>query len=782
MKRLLAAALAALLLLGLLPAAAFAAEDGVAISTAEEFLAFADRCALESYSAGETFSLKADIDLSNTGFTGVPYFAGTFLGNRHAILGLQLTGDGSRQGLFRQLSEDALVQDLNVKGVVTPGGTRCFVGGLAGVNCGRITGCSFEGSVAGIDDVGGLVGENATGGLIENCSFRGDAAGEHRVGGVAGVNRGQITGCLNAGAVNTVEIVPSGESSFDLASLTVDDFLDLADIGGIAGENAGTLLNCSSRGDVGYRYTGYNVGGVAGKTSGHIRGCSSIGSVKGRRDVGGVAGQLIPYAAWDLSEGRLDDLAAEIGTMNGLLAAANRDAQNASLDIARELAQMNAYAENALAAIEALLQELQQGDLTGNIVIDYETGEILYEGGQGSASVGELSDALYSLYGESLLLAQALGDTAGVLADDIAGIGSQTTRIFNSLFTTVSGLQEAGGEIRDLSAAESYEHDTGAIASSSNYGAVEAENNAGGVAGSVAFELDFDREDQLRVSDYLLSNARQDVFAVLRDCGSYGEVTVKQDRAGCVVGNMDIGAVVNCVGLGTAAAENGDYVGGVAGDARGTISGCWARTVLSGGKYVGGIAGQGQDLLGCRAWTHIEKGSEYLGAVAGWADGRVESNLYASGRPAGVDDVSRSGQCTPVAAASLAAMEGAPEGFDKLTLRFVVEGETVETVELPFGGSVERLPEVANRGEQYWKWNDFDREHIYHSMTVEGRYYAPNTTIASAEDPPLFLVEGVFYEGQSLRAAAYPAPLPEDEVLAAYTLYVDGYDGALTVR
>ena len=127
------------------------------------------------------------------------------------------------------------------------------------------------------------------------------------------------------------------------------------------------------------------------------------------------------------------------------------------------------------------------------------------------------------------------------------------------------------------------------------------------------------------------------------------------------------------------------------------------------------------------------------------------------------------------------ALAGLPENFNDLTVRFTVDGKTVETLRVPFGGTVESLPEIDNDGDRYWKWDDFDREHIYHNMTVSGRSYAPGTTLASEEDPPRFLVEGVFYEGQKLTVIPYE-PSGEDEILAACTLLVDGYDGELTVH
>ena len=39
---------------------------------------------------------------------------------------------------------------------------------------------------------------------------------------------------------------------------------------------------------------GYNVGGIVGRQSGYLDGCRNTGTVRGRKDVGGIAGQLEP--------------------------------------------------------------------------------------------------------------------------------------------------------------------------------------------------------------------------------------------------------------------------------------------------------------------------------------------------------------------------------------------------------------------------------------------------------------------------------------------------------
>lgn len=120
-------------------------------------------------------------------------------------------------------------------------------------------------------------------------------------------------------------------------------------------------------------------------------------------------------------------------------------------------------------------------------------------------------------------------------------------------------------------------------------------------------------------------------------------------------------------------------------------------------------------------------------------------------------------------------------------MTFVSDTATVDEVEVDFGGSIKELPEVPMKGVQYWKWDNFDKEHIYYSMTVNGEYCNPKTTISTNEEKPLFLAEGNFYEGQKLTAAAFKPEQGEEEfadeeILKSYTLNVNDFSDTLKVR
>ena len=186
--------LSLLFVIGLTPCA-MAAEDQdevLHITDVESFLTFAENCRLDSYSNGLRVSLDADLDLSAVEFEPIPIFCGEFNGNGNTISGIHYTGYGSAQGLFRYLTDTAVVSKLVLKAEIHPQGSRDIVGGFVGSNAGKIIDCRFIGAVSGGDNVGCIAGMNTITGVIESCRVFGTVSGNHFVAGIAGDNSGVI--------------------------------------------------------------------------------------------------------------------------------------------------------------------------------------------------------------------------------------------------------------------------------------------------------------------------------------------------------------------------------------------------------------------------------------------------------------------------------------------------------------------------------------------------------------------------------------------------------------
>ncbi len=345
-------------------AMAIEAPNTIYIKSAEDLISLAKKCSLDTWSQGKTVILRKDIDLTGTAFTSIPTFGGVFDGQGYTISGLSLTDYGSPQGLFRYVQEGALVKKLTVKGTVTPTGTKSTIGGVAGSNSGTLQNCIFIGTIRGDKYVGGIAGINEAKGLISNCSAQGIVYGEHYVGGIAGENLGTILLSTNTAQVNTT----LKENTFglqnleninseSLASFSTEDVIDITDVGGIAGISSGIIQSCSNNGTVGYQHVGYNIGGIVGRQSGYINGCTNNGDVYGRKDVGGIAGQIEPYGAWELSEDSLTNLRKELNTLQGLIDNVINDANRYSSEVSAGLSTTQGYVDDAKAAGDSLIDQ-----------------------------------------------------------------------------------------------------------------------------------------------------------------------------------------------------------------------------------------------------------------------------------------------------------------------------------------------------------------------------------------------------------------------------------------
>ena len=279
------------------------------ISTTEEFLAFAGQCYMDSWSAGKWVVLKQDIDLTGTDFETIPIFCGTFDGGGHTVSGFSNVGDGYVEGFFRYIGMQGEVKNLKLRGMVQGTESDECMGGICGVNYGTIRDCSFEGTMKGVNTVGGIAGSNEGTGVITHCTVRGHISGYDRTGGVAGLNHGTITGCQNDSDINDdsewVETDDERGPEFFQSVSGTDPDVDLfsgVDTGGIAGYSDGVIVSCTNTGRIGYEHTGYNIGGVVGRHAGTVLLCTNRGDVFGRKDVGGIVGQMEPYIEVDEAE------------------------------------------------------------------------------------------------------------------------------------------------------------------------------------------------------------------------------------------------------------------------------------------------------------------------------------------------------------------------------------------------------------------------------------------------------------------------------------------------
>ncbi len=328
--------------------------ERIEISTAEDLIAFAEQCHTDSFSRNKDVVLMADIRLNNTDFTTIPIFCGHFEGNGYTISGYNYGGDGYVTGFFRYIGEGATVQNLHLNGTIHAQGKQQVTGGLCGINSGRISGCSFDGRIYGKSETGGVAGVNTAEGEILNSENTGTLSGYYFTGGICGKNYGMIYGCSNAGNLNdSVEwITEEDKMNTDLLENLTDDESDLTqirrqsgvDTGGIAGYSRGAVIGCVNDGTIGYEHAGYNIGGIIGRQTGLVSNCSNRGIVLGRKDIGGIVGQMEPYLELneeDSIHNDVNDLHSMVNQLTYMM-----DSDNAQ--VKADLEALRGYADNAV--------------------------------------------------------------------------------------------------------------------------------------------------------------------------------------------------------------------------------------------------------------------------------------------------------------------------------------------------------------------------------------------------------------------------------------------------
>lgn len=743
-KKLLCGALC-ILLLGMISFTAEAKSDVLTISTAEEFLDFAENCRLDSYSYDMNVKLEADIDLSGTDFSGIPIFCGTFDGGEHIIYGLTLEGHGSVQGLFRYLSDTALIQNLNVQGTVTPKGSRNTVGGIAGSNSGRIENCSFDGQVSGGDRVGGIVGINGLTGIVENCHTRGSAHGNHFIGGVVGDNRGVIRGCENNAKVNTTAV----QNSVDISDITMDSITGAesrstaTEIGGIAGISSGVIRGCKNTADVGYKHMGYNVGGIAGRQSGYLLDCENYGRIFGRKEVGGILGQLEPAATVRYSEDTLQILKGQMNTLNKLIDTAAANAETSTNAVKQQVTVIEDHIADARQALDALTLDADDPHLP-------EADALL-------AAANTLQSSLSGIQTGLKNLVLLTGSGADALEKDLEAIQKQIDGINATLN---NGSENLGGSITDVSDADTPEDKSAKVEACSNFGAVQADLNAGGIVGAVAIESDLDPEEDVDFSGNSSLNFAGELRAVILSCRNSAAVTVKKQNAGGITGWLSMGLAKGCVNTGAVTGSNADYVGGIVGRSSGSVRFCSAKAVITGDAYVGGIAGSGQVVSDCRAIVQLD-GTEKRGAILGYAETQEEitGNVYAiiGADPGAIDGVSYYGSAHGLSMESLLLLDDLHEVFRQITVQFLFEDGMIHTVQLTPGEALRQtdIPAVPAKDGYTGYWAGLTTDISFD--TVFCLAYTPHIkTLASQQQRenslPILLAQGAFSPEQVLTA------------------------------
>ena len=741
-RHLAAALLAALMLLACLPVTqADAAGNTIHISSEAELRDLAASCALDTWSRDKTVVLDSDLTLADPSFLPIPTFGGSFDGQGHTIHNVSITDSLSPAGLFGVVQAGGSVRSLHVVGTVTPSGDGRSVGGIAGENNGAIEKCSFTGTVSGQVYVGGIAGHTGASGSILACETRGAVIGDSMTGGITGYNEGLLADCTNSACVN----VESTDPRLDLEDLDLTLTPDLsklgqanagasaADTGGIAGYSAGTLSDCVNHGAVGYQHIGYNTGGVVGRSCGQLLRCRNDGAIAGRKDVGGVVGQIEPYIQMDASPTYLSELNRQLYELKSLTDQAANDAQDGAGDVSDRLNGMNDYLKDALSDPQDPLAAIT---------------------GFGS----RLNDLNNSASG-----------SVDTVADDLRDINSKFNEVSNTVLAAISAAGDPASVISDGSQGNIDKITLGKTSACTNSGAVSGDVNTGGIAGSIAIEYELDPEDDVSANLDGEYRRQYEYRAVVQQCVNTGAVSAKRSNTGGIAGRMDLGLIISCESYGSVESDSGSCVGGIAGLTAATVRSSYAKCTLSGKKYVGGIVGSGvaeksdgsaSTVAGCWSLVDITGCQQYEGAVSGADTGTFTDNYFVSDTLAGINRQSFAGRAEPVSFDTLAAADGMPGSMTTFTLSFVSDGKVLTSRTFSYGASFDSsvYPPLPEKDGIYAHWDRTDLHDLHLDTVVTAVYDALLPTLSSEQTRedgrPVILAGGDFNDGDAMAATA----------------------------
>ncbi|XME01041.1 hypothetical protein QYZ88_009965 [Lachnospiraceae bacterium C1.1] len=383
------------------------------------------------------------------------------------------------------------------------------------------------------------------------------------------------------------------------------------------------------------------------------------------------------------------------------------DLRNTSDDI-------NQNVENIAAEMDALNDGLKDSDS----VLRKKTDEI-------SAKNRELNDAVGDSFDEAKDLLEDIRET-----DDI-------TEIFD-----------------DISDNEDETVSSGMIVKCRNNANIYGDINSGGICGSVDYWYETESETEIvsvGIPSLKYSSSKR---ATILESENYADIISRKNYSGGIAGRAESGAMISCGNYGNIIAEDGEYVGGIAGLSAFTIRNSYSVCSISGNAEIGGIAGKGMNIENNKAIVSILGIKEHSGAIAGSLEkgGKVSGNEFCSNRVNAVNGRTDNKEATEKRYKDIISGNDIPEAFKKLMVTFVEDGNVVKRIKIDYGESIRTvdIPSAHDTDESmaYWSVSDFNS--ISENMLVEARYKAYLTAVATEEDEPEFILEGKFYPGTEL--------------------------------
>lgn len=476
--------------------------------------------------------------------------------------------------------------------------TQDYIGGIAGLNVGGRTAGTIKNCTAGKNctvtgrtAVGGIVGFNLSGGRVQNCTGSANVSGTGRVGGIAGENGGEIV--LSGAKAGARRVTGTGSG-----------------VGGVIGVNTatGTLraADDSAQGDV-----------IAADSGLTVRGGSKVGGIAGinRGTLGGASGSCLTSQAAEIR--------AESGLAGGIAGA--QEGAAARLRFAKNLGRVtaNTGAAGGIVGISSAGSTVENCYGDGSVASSDG-----YAGGIAGENLGRIQDCAVGSGGAAVTLTTRSRTAAGAVCavnhkgGTVTGaeIGDRIT-ISGSAFLLGALVGDNSGTVADAEVAQQPEYDVSAGAL--QVGGAVGINRPGGTVSSVRVTSDFEGFSRYQylggvVGQNCAPSSDGTAAGRVENCTYSGAITEGKSAAancyggiagvsgGLLSGNTVSALTLTADGVYTATATSSasdkerlsTHIGGIAGknDTTGIIEQCYIDNTRTGSitvknGMVGGVTG-----------------------------------------------------------------------------------------------------------------------------------------------------------------------------------------------
>ena len=446
--------------------------------------------------------------------------------------------------------------------------SKRFTGSLAGHGYG-ISGLFIDYATTKIIGLFGYLGQPAS---VSNVGLVDvNVTGLNIVGGLVGLNVGVVSNCYATGTV-------SGDS----------------DIGGLVGRNAdGSVSSSYAMGTV----SGDNdVGGLIGNNGALVSNCYATGTVSGDSDVGGLVGLNMG----GLHEGSMSNCYAT-GTVSGDSDVGGLVGLNGG-SMSNCYATGNVTGDSYVGGLVGLnVGSMSNCNTTGNVTGDSNVGGLV-----GFNDDGRVSNSHYNI------------DTGVINGGHHVTLGG----LFNEQYQDWL----ANGKVLDIA-----DYSATLVPWGDHYeiAGVEGLRNLLGFTGSggytfrLACDIDLSTAPDFYIP-YLAAKFDGDSYVI-------SNLRIDQNFAACqgMFGYIDRGGSVSNMSLGNVNITGNNYVGGLVGWNRGSMSNCYATGIVSGDDYVGGLVGRNLDgSVSNSSFTGTVTGNDYVGGLVGKFYGSVSNSSF----------------------------------------------------------------------------------------------------------------------------------------------------------